>query len=232
MSTTAIFGAGVMGETLLSGLLRAGRSADDLVITERHEPRAKELTEKYGVRCLGNAEAAALADTLVLVVKPQDMGALLDEISDLVTPGDVVVSLAAGITTAFLESKLPDGISVVRVMPNTPALVDEGMAAISPGSSCTEAPFVHRQGGAGRRKAPGRRHGDLRQRSGIHLLRRRSHDRSRRPARPATQHRHRVGRADALRRGHHAQGDGGAPHRAAGAGFLARWHHDGRRATT
>ena len=69
----------------------------------------------------------------------QDMGALLDEINDLVTPGDVVVSLAAGITTAFLESKLPDGISVVRVMPNTPALVDEGMAAISSGSSCTEA---------------------------------------------------------------------------------------------
>src|SRR5215218_3950957 len=73
MGTVAIFGAGVMGETLLSGLLRSGRPADELVITERREDRAAELTERYGVRVLDNADAAELADTLVLVVKPQDM---------------------------------------------------------------------------------------------------------------------------------------------------------------
>jgi pyrroline-5-carboxylate reductase len=66
------------------------------------------------------------------------MGALLDEISPAVRPGQLVVSLAAGITTAFLESRLPDGVAVVRVMPNTPALVDEGMAAIAPGSHCDD----------------------------------------------------------------------------------------------
>ncbi|MGB7820128.1 MAG: pyrroline-5-carboxylate reductase [Ornithinibacter sp.] len=136
MGIVAIFGAGVMGETLLSGLLRAGRSADHLVITERREERAAELTEKYGVRALGNTEAAALADTLVLVVKPQDMGALLEEISEHVHEGNLVVSLAAGITTAFLERHLPEGRAVVRVMPNTPALVDQGMAAVSPGAHC------------------------------------------------------------------------------------------------
>ncbi len=136
MGTVAIFGAGVMGETLLSGLLRSGRPADALLITERRPDRAAELTEKYGVRVLENAEAAAAADTLVLVVKPQDMGALLEEIGPHVGPGDLVVSLAAGITTAFLESRLPEGRAVVRVMPNTPALVDQGMAAVSGGSHC------------------------------------------------------------------------------------------------
>jgi pyrroline-5-carboxylate reductase len=139
MGTVAIFGAGVMGETLLSGLLRAGRPAADLVITERRPERAVELREKYGVRTVGNAEAAEAAQTLVLVVKPQDMGALLEEIHDHVRPGDLVVSLAAGVTTAFLESRLPQGSSVVRVMPNTPALVDEGMSALSAGQHCDEA---------------------------------------------------------------------------------------------
>jgi pyrroline-5-carboxylate reductase len=136
MGMVAIFGAGVMGETLLSGLLRAGRPADQLVITERRAERAAELTQKYGVRVLDNAEAAALADTLVLVVKPQDMGGLLGEIHDHVAEGNLVVSLAAGITTTYLESRLPQGRPVVRVMPNTPALVDQGMAAISAGAHC------------------------------------------------------------------------------------------------
>lgn len=135
--TVAIFGAGVMGETLLSGLLRAGRSADRLVITERRPDRVAELTDRYaGVRILDNVEAAEVADIIVLVVKPQDMGALLDEISEHVRPGNIVVSLAAGITTAFLEQHLPEGASVVRVMPNTPALVDQGMAALSSGRHC------------------------------------------------------------------------------------------------
>jgi pyrroline-5-carboxylate reductase len=136
MGTVAIFGAGVMGETLLSGLIRSGRPVGDLVITERRPERAAELTEKYGVRALANVEAAHAADTLVLVVKPQDMSTLLEELHDHVAPGNLVVSLAAGITTEYLESRLPEGSSVVRVMPNTPALVDQGMAAVSPGKHC------------------------------------------------------------------------------------------------
>ena len=138
LGTVAIFGAGVMGETLLSGLLRAGRSAERLVITERRPERVEELHDRYpGVRILDNIEAAEIADTLVFVVKPQDMGALLTEIAEHVRPGNLVVSLAAGITTAFLESHLPEGSSVVRVMPNTPALVDQGMAALSSGKHCS-----------------------------------------------------------------------------------------------
>ena len=138
MSQVAILGAGVMGETLLSGLIRAGRRVDDLLVGEKRPERATELEERYGVSVVDNVEAARTADTLALVVKPQDMEDLLKEIAPVVRPGQLVVSLAAGITTGFLESHLPDGVAVVRVMPNTPALVDEGMAAISRGSHCDE----------------------------------------------------------------------------------------------
>jgi pyrroline-5-carboxylate reductase len=137
--STAIIGAGVMGETLLSGLVRAGRRVDQLMVGEKRSERARELEERYGVAVVSNREAAAKADTVALVVKPQDMGDVLDEIAPELRPGQLVVSLAAGITTAFIEARVPEGAAVVRVMPNTPALVDEGMAAISPGSHCDEA---------------------------------------------------------------------------------------------
>ncbi|MGN6577908.1 MAG: pyrroline-5-carboxylate reductase [Nocardioides sp.] len=138
MTQVAIIGAGVMGETLLSGLVRAGRRVDDLLVGEKRRERAAELSERYGVTVVGNVEAAQKADTLALVVKPQDMSDLLDEIAGVVRPGQLIVSLAAGITTGFIESRLPEGVAVVRVMPNTPALVDEGMAAISRGTHCDE----------------------------------------------------------------------------------------------
>jgi pyrroline-5-carboxylate reductase len=135
----AVLGAGVMGETLVSGLLRAGWSAGDIVITERREDRAAELAGRYGVAVAGNAAAVAGASTVVMVVKPQDMAGLLAEVRDHLRPGTLVVVIAAGISTAFVEDRLPAGMPVVRVMPNTPALVDEGMAAVSPGSHCDAA---------------------------------------------------------------------------------------------
>lgn len=134
-----VFGAGVMGEALLSGLIRSGIPTDRLVITERRPERASELEKLYGITVLENAEAAESADTLVFVVKPQDMATLLAEVAPTMRSGALVVSLAAGITTMFLEERLPAGTPVVRVMPNTPALVDEGMAAISAGSHCDES---------------------------------------------------------------------------------------------
>ena len=134
----AILGAGVMGETVLSGLLRAGWHADQIVATDRRLERQHELTARYGIKMLQNTEAVADAETVILVVKPQDMSDLLSEIAESIKPGTLVVSLAAGVDTTFIESRLPEGVAVVRVMPNTPAQVDEGMAAISPGSHSTQ----------------------------------------------------------------------------------------------
>lgn len=135
----AILGAGVMGETLLSGLLRAGWTSHDVVITERRADRAAELSQRYGVPAVSNTEAVAGADTVVLVVKPQDIAGLLEEIASAMRPGALVVCIAAGIATAFVEDRLPYDVAVVRAMPNTPALVDQGMAAISPGKHCDSA---------------------------------------------------------------------------------------------
>ncbi|MFT4166825.1 MAG: pyrroline-5-carboxylate reductase [Microlunatus sp.] len=139
----AILGAGVMGETVLSGLIRAGWDADRIVATDRRPERQRDLTERYGISMLENTDAAAQADTVIVVVKPQDMAELLDEIAPVLRPGTLVVSLAAGVDTAFMEARLGNGIPVIRVMPNTPALVDEGMFAISGGTHSGQEHLDH-----------------------------------------------------------------------------------------
>ena len=139
MTRVAILGVGKLGEALLSGLLRAGRSPQELVVTARRPERAKALTEKYGVEVIGNHSAAKVADVLLLTVKPQDMGSLLAELRGTVPSDRLVVSMAAGITTATIEEAMPEGTPVVRVMSNTPVLVDEAMSAISAGTHAAEA---------------------------------------------------------------------------------------------
>ncbi|GAA4877643.1 pyrroline-5-carboxylate reductase [Serinicoccus chungangensis] len=134
----ALLGAGVMGSTLAAALIRSGHDPDDLVLSDRVTARAEQVATQHGTRHDAPAAAAAAADVVVLAVKPQDMAALVAEIRDHVRPDALVVSIAAGITTEFLERRLPEGTSVVRVMPNTPALVDQGMSAMSPGRHCTE----------------------------------------------------------------------------------------------
>jgi len=138
MTKMAVLGTGKMGEALLSGLLRSGTSPEDLVVTTRRPERGEQLAASYAVRVVGNVEAVAAAEVLLLAVKPQDMAALLDEIAATVGDHQLVVSMAAGIPTSFIEKRLAAGVPVVRVMSNTPVLVDEAMSAISAGSHATE----------------------------------------------------------------------------------------------
>jgi pyrroline-5-carboxylate reductase len=138
MTTFALVGVGKLGEALLSGLLRAGTPKEEVIGAERYEGRAKEIAETYGVPVAAPAEAVAKADVVLLAVKPQDMRAALKEIAGSVRPETLVVSMAAGITTALLEEELPPGTHVVRVMTNTPVFVDEAMSAVSPGSHAKE----------------------------------------------------------------------------------------------
>jgi pyrroline-5-carboxylate reductase len=135
----AILGGGKIGEALVSGLLRGERTAADIVVAEKHAGRRAFLSETYGVKTLDAPEAVAAVGTIVLAVKPQDIDALLAEVRDAVTARHVVVSVAAGITTAHVEARLADGVPVVRCMPNTPALVDEAMTAISAGAHADAA---------------------------------------------------------------------------------------------
>ncbi len=134
VDTLAVFGGGKIGEALVSGLLRGARTPEHIVVCERHAERAAQLAETYGVRALSTAQAVAAADVLLIAVKPQDIAGLLDELATHVRPGQLVVSVAAGIPTARIERTLPAGTPVVRVMPNTPALVDQAMSAISAGT--------------------------------------------------------------------------------------------------
>ncbi|MGA8112748.1 MAG: pyrroline-5-carboxylate reductase [Actinocatenispora sp.] len=137
--TVAVIGAGKMGETLLSGLLRAGWPASRLLATTRRQDRAQELSERYGVRVVDNSVAVAEADVLTIAVKPQDAPGLMSELGPRVPAGALVVSICAGLPTSFFAKHLPPGTPVVRVMSNTPALVDEAMTAISGGNHVTAA---------------------------------------------------------------------------------------------
>jgi len=139
MDGLAILGGGKIGEALLSGLLRGQHTPADIVVCEKHDERAAYLGSTHGVRTLDVPAAVAAARTLVLAVKPQDIDALLAELRPVVGAGHVVVSVAAGITTAHIEGRLADGVPVVRCMPNTPALVDQAMTAVSGGAHATEA---------------------------------------------------------------------------------------------
>src|SRR5260370_31573922 len=109
----AILGTGKMGEALLSGLLRAGRPPSALVAAVRREDRGAELQERYGIQVTDAVSAAKLAGTLVLTVKPQDMGKLLAEIAPAVPPDRLGVSVAAGITTSFLQRRLDREVPLV-----------------------------------------------------------------------------------------------------------------------
>jgi pyrroline-5-carboxylate reductase len=134
----AILGAGKMGEALLSGLLRAGVAPSEVIAAARRTDRTDALRDSYGIAVSGAAEAARMADTLVITVKPQDMAALLDEIAPSVSAGQLVISVAAGITTGFIEARMGADVAVVRVMSNTPVLVDEAMSVISAGRHADE----------------------------------------------------------------------------------------------
>ncbi len=132
--TVAILGAGSMGEILAEGLLRAGWETANLTLAARREERASEITRRTAIQAsLDPAVTAAGRDVVVIAVKPKDVDFLLGQIKDTLQPGQVVVSLAAGVPLAVYEAMLED-IAVVRAMPNTPAAVDEGMTAYCGGS--------------------------------------------------------------------------------------------------
>ena len=134
----ALLGGGKIGEALLVGMLRQARP-EDVAVVESHPSRADELSQRYGVRTPDLATAVESASTVLVAVKPQDIDALLDAAAPHVSPGQLVVSVAAGVPTARLEAHLPDGVAVVRAMPNTPALVEQGMTAISAGRHAGDA---------------------------------------------------------------------------------------------
>ena len=138
-SKVAVIGAGVMGEALIAALISYGVKPEFITISEKRDERAAELIAKYSIKAAPLAANVSSADALLLVVKPQDMGAVLEEIKDSINPAAVVITFAAGKTISFISNGLGTGNPVVRVMPNTPTLVGAGMAAASMGAGVTDA---------------------------------------------------------------------------------------------
>jgi len=136
MSKILIFGAGAMGGAILSGCLAKGVwRKDEVFLREHNEAATKEKAALYGVR-EGNPSDAKDADLVILAVKPNIVPEVLSEISSFAPRR--VLSIAAAVTVKALEEGLPEKTEVIRVMPNTPAQVGEGMAAIAAGTHASD----------------------------------------------------------------------------------------------
>lgn len=122
-------GGGNMAEALIKGILRSGRK--DIVVSEPRDDRRSYLETTYGIKTTPhNREVCAQASVTVLAVKPQNMEEVTNELSGAIPRDAVIVSIAAGIPLSYLSSRLKTS-RIVRVMPNTPALVQEGMSVVS-----------------------------------------------------------------------------------------------------
>lgn len=140
MAKLALLGCGKMGEALLAGLLASDWcSADDIVVTARREERLEELRAAHGVRTsLDNSTAISGADVIVLAVKPQDIEALTSSIAEQVRSDQTVLSVVAAVALEYLEDRLGPAIPVIRSMPNTPSVVQEGMAGLAAGHHASD----------------------------------------------------------------------------------------------
>ena len=134
-------GAGNMAEALIRGLVRGGHVPEARVTASApRRERLDELVASYGIRVTtSNREVVQAANLVIFSVKPQILDKVLREVADQMSPGTLVISIAAGVDTEAIEAVLPDGVRVVRAMPNTPALVGAGATAISPGRHASEA---------------------------------------------------------------------------------------------
>ena len=136
----AVIGAGKLGEALIGGMLDAGIvRKDKFIATAAHRERLDVLQKEFGVKVtLSNGEAVRKARLVLLCVKPQTVEEVLRQVADDFTPEHVLISVAASVSTRFMENILAKPIPVIRVMPNTPCLIREGMSAVAPGKHATD----------------------------------------------------------------------------------------------
>lgn len=139
--TLGIVGVGKLGEAIVGGLMRREfLTAPQIVGSVKHEGSLNRVAERLGIRAtLDNREAVRGRDVVLLAVKPQNMHAVLEEIGDVLTPDQLVISVAASVTSAYVEDRLPHPIPVVRAMPNTPCILGVGMTALCAGRHATSA---------------------------------------------------------------------------------------------
>ncbi|MDZ4836913.1 MAG: pyrroline-5-carboxylate reductase [Candidatus Melainabacteria bacterium] len=135
----AVIGVGKLGEALISGLLKqGGLTTGDIIGSVGHEPSVEKVNKKLGIKVSTDNRATAKgADLIILAVKPQNMHNVLLELEDVLTPDQLVISVAASVTTKYVEQRLSKPIPVIRAMPNTPAIYNAGMTGMCNGSHVT-----------------------------------------------------------------------------------------------
>ena len=140
LSKVAVIGAGKMGEAIISGLLKSGMyDSKAIQAIEIIESRQRYITQTYQVKCHDEMKkAVAFGDIIIIAVKPEVVGKVLEQIGPAMKRGKVLVSIAAGVTLEYIQSNLPKGIPIVRVMPNQACLVNEAMITICPSENTTE----------------------------------------------------------------------------------------------
>ncbi len=134
-------GGGRMAEALVQGIINAGLVGPERIMAADPDPDRRELlTGKYGIKTYIQAtDFIGECTVLILAVKPQVMGPVLDSIKAAIHAGHLLISIAAGVPLAFMEARVSGcNCRLVRVMPNTPALVQEGASALSPGRLATD----------------------------------------------------------------------------------------------
>lgn len=135
-----VIGAGVMGEAIIAALISYGVSPKNITISEKRKDRSDELCNRYGINVAEIDDNVSTAQVLLLVVKPQDLTGVLEEITADFLPECLVISFVAGKKISYIADLIGTGANpVIRVMPNTPTLVGVGMAAISCCDLVTEA---------------------------------------------------------------------------------------------
>lgn len=134
-------GGGNMGEALIRGLISASLfAAERVFVFDVLASRIKYLEEQFGVKGQGDiAELARRSNIIVVAVKPQTISGVLEALSGQLSHKPLVISIAAGVALSTLEQRLPENTAVVRVMPNTPALVQQAASALSRGKAVSNA---------------------------------------------------------------------------------------------
>ena len=132
-------GCGNMGRAMLGALVNSDNiKREDIIVSTKSEYSAKNINREFGVKTtVVNAEVAEESNVLFLAVKPYFFKAVIEEIKDIISDDTIIISIAAGVTIAQIEEWFERKVKVVRTMPNTPALVGEGMSAICPNTNIT-----------------------------------------------------------------------------------------------
>lgn len=133
-------GAGNMAEAIINGLIKSGQvKGSEISASDKNIERLNVIVEGYGIEGHNkNFEVARRSDVIIVAVKPQVIKPVLNEISDEIGPDKLLISIAAGITIKEIASNLKEGAKIVRVMPNTPALVLSGVSALCPGKGVSK----------------------------------------------------------------------------------------------